>query len=181
MALAYQAADGTRSTREVEPSALVPRSRRWYLVCWDQTKHDWRTLRLDRITDAETTGASFRPRRLPADNAAAFVAAQFCVRTEHTVEVLIQAGYREVQDYPRRYAKDLEPHGSDRTRWTIRAEHMESLIGTLVWLPWDYTVNAQPDFMVLLRATAQRMNRASAGPSTHTTSPSDLSQSGDRG
>lgn len=181
VALAYQAADGTRSAREVEPTALVPRSRRWYLVCWDQHKHDWRTLRIDRITGAETTGASFLPRRLPADNAAAFVAAQFREQTEHAVEVLVHAGHSEVQGYLRGYAKDLEPHGSDRTRWTIRAEHMESLIGTLTWLPWDYTVNAQPDFMVLLRATAQRMDRASTRPPTRTTWPAAGPQSGGRG
>jgi len=160
VAVAYEAADGTRSSRQVDPAALVPRSRRWYLVCWDLHRHDWRTLRLDRITNAVSTGVPFAPRRLPADDAAAFVADQFREQPLHEMEVVIHAGHAEVQRYLRGYARDLEPHGSDCTRWTTRAEHGETLIGTLAWLPWDYTVHAPPEFMALLAATAERMRRA---------------------
>lgn len=36
-------------------------------------RHDWRSFRLDRLDDApHGTGVRFRPRALPADDAAAF-------------------------------------------------------------------------------------------------------------
>ncbi|MFC4126464.1 helix-turn-helix transcriptional regulator [Nocardia rhizosphaerae] len=75
LTFAYTAADGRASTREVEPHRLVSLGRRWYLVAYDLTRHDWRTFRVDRLTDSRTTGIRFRPRDLPAADAAAFVRA----------------------------------------------------------------------------------------------------------
>jgi predicted DNA-binding transcriptional regulator YafY len=72
--LDYRAGDGAMTTREVEPSAIVTRSRWWYLVCWDLTRHAWRTLRVDRISRVSNTGTAFAPRALPAQDASAFIA-----------------------------------------------------------------------------------------------------------
>ena len=52
---------------------LVSLGRRWYLVAWDRDRQDWRTFRLDRITDVRAHRARFRPRELPAEDALAFV------------------------------------------------------------------------------------------------------------
>jgi hypothetical protein len=35
-------------------------------------RHDWRSFRLDRLDAPHGTGVRFRPRALPADDAAAF-------------------------------------------------------------------------------------------------------------
>jgi predicted DNA-binding transcriptional regulator YafY len=59
----------------VEPHRLVPVGRRWYLVAFDLGRHDWRSFRLDRLSAPRATGARFRPRALPATDAAAFVRA----------------------------------------------------------------------------------------------------------
>lgn len=72
----YTRRDGADSARLVEPHRLVALGRRWYLVAWDTERHDWRTFRVDRLTGAQATGARFRPRELPAPDAAAFVSAQ---------------------------------------------------------------------------------------------------------
>jgi len=69
----YTSADGTRTDRCVEPFRLVPLGRRWYLVAWDPARGDWRVFRLDRVTGPRAAGGRFAPRRLPADDAAAFV------------------------------------------------------------------------------------------------------------
>src|SRR5438128_2030963 len=71
----YSAADGTRTDRLVEPFRLVPLGRRWYLVAYDLHRHDWRSFRLDRLAAPRRTGARFRPRELPAEDAAAYVRA----------------------------------------------------------------------------------------------------------
>jgi predicted DNA-binding transcriptional regulator YafY len=70
----YGAASGERTQRHVEPHRLVALDRRWYLVAYDLTRNDWRSFRLDRVIGVpEPTGARFRPRALPAPDAAEFV------------------------------------------------------------------------------------------------------------
>lgn len=70
----YVAGDGVEAGRLVEPAQLVPSGRRWYLVGWDADREDWRTFRIDRITAPHLTGRRFEARRLPARDAAAYVA-----------------------------------------------------------------------------------------------------------
>ena len=62
MRFGYTARDGEFGRREVEPHALVNRGRRWYLVCWDRGRDDWRTFRVDRITEPAGLGTRFTPR-----------------------------------------------------------------------------------------------------------------------
>ena len=70
----YGAAGGERTERHVEPHRLVALDRRWYLVAYDLTRNDWRSFRLDRVLSVpRPTGARFRPRTLPAADAAEFV------------------------------------------------------------------------------------------------------------
>ena len=67
----YGAASGMRTERHVEPHRLVALDRRWYLVAYDLTRNDWRSFRLDRYLGVpQQTGARFRPRALPAADAA---------------------------------------------------------------------------------------------------------------
>ena len=73
LALAYTAADGAQTERSVEPHGLVRLGRRWYVVVWDLGRGDWRTLRVDRVRSATPRGGRFRPRELPAPDAAAVV------------------------------------------------------------------------------------------------------------
>lgn len=71
---AYLSASGTESRRNVEPVGLVSAHRRWYLVCFDLDRNDWRSFRVDRIERPQPTAARFTPRPLPAVDAAAYVA-----------------------------------------------------------------------------------------------------------
>ena len=69
----YTVASGALSKRHVEPHRLVSLGRRWYLVAYDLDRHDWRSFRLDRLSRLERTRARFAPRKLPAEDAVAFV------------------------------------------------------------------------------------------------------------
>ena len=95
---AYTAADGAQTERHTEPFRLVALGRRWYLVAYDVDRGDWRSFRLDRLTDPRTTGARFAPRRLPAEDAAAFVRAGIGARVPtYDVEVVVQAPAADVR------------------------------------------------------------------------------------
>ena len=88
----YTAADGQHTDHHVEPHRLVLLGHRWYLACYDLGRHDWRSFRLDRLTALRGTGTRFRPRTLPAADAAAFVRAGVdSVSAAYDVEVLIHA------------------------------------------------------------------------------------------
>ena len=47
----YTARDADPTERRVEPLRLVSLGRRWYLVAYDRDRQDWRSFRLDRISD----------------------------------------------------------------------------------------------------------------------------------
>jgi predicted DNA-binding transcriptional regulator YafY len=70
---AYTARGAEETRRHVEPHRLVSLGRRWYLVAYDRDRHDWRSFRVDRIREPVLTGARYRPRELPAEDALEFV------------------------------------------------------------------------------------------------------------
>ncbi|MZD08073.1 WYL domain-containing protein [Streptomyces sp. SID5785] len=69
----YRAADGAETRRQAEPYRLVATGRRWYLVAYDLDRADWRTFRVDRVTEPFATGARFAPREVPDGDAAQYV------------------------------------------------------------------------------------------------------------
>jgi predicted DNA-binding transcriptional regulator YafY len=66
----YRRHDGTSGLRQVEPHRLVNDGHRWYLFAWDAEKQDWRTFRVDRISDARPRPAPKFPLRALPDVAA---------------------------------------------------------------------------------------------------------------
>src|SRR6478735_7200457 len=63
--------------RRVEPHHLVTWGGRWYLVCWDLDRKDWRTFRVDRMTPKSPTGPRFSPRELPGGDVASYIDSSF--------------------------------------------------------------------------------------------------------
>ena len=93
----YTARDGARATRLVEPSRLVTLGRRWYLVAWDIDRADWRTFRVDRLTDPRSTRFRFEQREVPGGDAAAFVSSQLpSMPTRYQVEVIVRTAAADV-------------------------------------------------------------------------------------
>lgn len=69
----YRRKDGEEASRLVEPHQLVNAGYRWYLVAWDVRRDDWRTFRVDRLTDARLAGVRFEARTVPGGDAGEFV------------------------------------------------------------------------------------------------------------
>ena len=61
----YRSHAGTPSRRRVEAQHLVTYLRRWYLLAWDCERHDWRTLRVDRLDALEVEAGQGVQRRTP--------------------------------------------------------------------------------------------------------------------
>ena len=61
----YVDRDGGETNRSVEPVQMITTGQRWYLMAYDVDREDWRTFRLDRMGEVETTTWRFRPREHP--------------------------------------------------------------------------------------------------------------------
>ena len=119
----YGAASGERTERHVEPHRLVALDRRWYLVAYDLNRGDWRSFRLDRVLGIpQPTGARFRPRTLPAADAAEFVRRGITSAAPQSwaVEAVVEAPAAVIRQRLGRWAT-VEEDGAGRCRVTMTA------------------------------------------------------------
>jgi len=164
---AYTAADGASSRRHVEPYAVVPAERAWYLVTFDLVRDDWRTFRVDRLDELRRTGARFAARELPADDLAAYVAAATYTYTA------LDIGARVVLDLPLEgvraafgpWSRGAEALDDEHTSWPIAASLVPELLFGLAWVPEgvDYTIEADDDVRAQLHEIAARLLEATRG------------------
>ncbi|MGS0688542.1 helix-turn-helix transcriptional regulator [Nakamurella sp. GG22] len=158
----YRAVDGTVSRRQVEPHRLVPLGGRWYLVCYDLDRHDWRTFRVDRISAAVCAGTPFAARATPFADVADFVREAVGGGTSggrHRVEVTISTPADKVRARVGRWA---EVRDDSPTSCTM-IMHTDSLDGPLYVLGSigaDFTVVAPPELAALAADWGTRYLRA---------------------
>jgi len=143
----YTAADGHETEREVEPHRVVSLGRRWYLVCYDLDRHDWRSFRLDRLSSPRGTGARFRPRELPAPDAAAFVRARIeDLWSVHDVEVLVDAPAETVSARIGRWAT-VEEAGAGRCRVRLATDSLDWVAFALGVVGAGFQVVSPPELL----------------------------------
>jgi len=134
----YSRRDGEQSRRLVEPHQLVSAGRRWYLVAFDLRREDWRTFRLDRLSDPRLAGPRFAPRQLPAADAAAFVEASLgAVPTRYQVDVTVAAPREVVAESARYLAGEVQVLADGRCRVRLGADSLEWLTATIAGLAVD--------------------------------------------
>ena len=159
----YLSGDGAESSRVVEPHSLVAARRRWFLVCWDRDRDDWRTFRVDRITEIFATRVHFVERELPATNAAAFVETAITgLREHHVGDVVMAVSLATLRERFGPYANAAVAVGDDHVSWPISGESLESMLGSLAWVPADidYEIVGSREFLDFTTTTAERMLRA---------------------
>lgn len=160
---AYAARDGEQTDRHVEPHRLVALGRRWYLVAYDLGRHDWRSFRLDRLTAPHGTAARFRPRELPAEDAAAFVRAGMAAPAPHVVEVLVEEVPGTVRARVGRWAT-VEDSGDGRCVLRMTTESLDWVAMTLGVIGADFEVRSPPELLDHLRDWGTRFTRAGGRP-----------------
>ena len=152
----YTARDGEQTTRLVEPHRLVSLGRRWYLVAWDVERHDWRTFRVDRLIDPETTGARFRQRVLPGEDPVAFVREQIAsIPMQYQVVVHVRAQAADLNRTVSQWAT-TEPLDDGSCRLSMSVDTFEWPVLLLATLEAEFDVVGPPEFREYLRATGER-------------------------
>jgi predicted DNA-binding transcriptional regulator YafY len=159
----YTAANGTESTRSVEPHMLVPHGRRWYLVAWDRDRADWRTFRLDRLGTLQQTRVLFGPRDLTATDAAALVAkAVTWTETSYSATVVLELPLEQTRALFGWWAREATARGPARTAWPLSSDHLAGLATALLWIPPEvqYGVEASEEVLAFIRGQADRVRTA---------------------
>lgn len=156
----YTAADGQGTARHVEPHRLVLLRRRWYLAGYDLDRQDWRSFRLDRLAAPRGTGVSFRPRELPAADAAAFVRAGIdSVLAAYEVDVLVDAPAAAARERIGRWS-EVEDVGAARCRVRMTADSLDWPVMALGSLGADFEVISPPELLDRLHDWGRRFSRA---------------------
>jgi predicted DNA-binding transcriptional regulator YafY len=160
----YGAASGERTERHVEPHRLVALDRRWYLVAYDLTRNDWRSFRLDRVLGPpQPTGARFRPRTLPAADAAEFVRRGITSAAPQSwiVEAVVEAPAEVIRQRLGRWAT-VEEDGQERCRVTMNAtDSLDWPVLALGVAGADFQVVSPPELAEKIADWGARFSRAS--------------------
>ncbi|MFG1796903.1 helix-turn-helix transcriptional regulator [Nocardia sp. NPDC049149] len=99
--------------RRVEPYRLVASDHRWYLFGYDLDRDDWRTFRVDRMTEVSARTWRFQPRSAP--DAAAYVQEGVASRVyPHRARFLVHASADTVRAKFSSSAAVVRERGTDR-------------------------------------------------------------------
>ncbi|MFJ7966016.1 helix-turn-helix transcriptional regulator [Streptomyces sp. NPDC096324] len=165
---AYRSGDGTPSRRLTEPYRLVSTGRRWYLVAFDLDRDDWRTFRVDRVSEPFATGARFTPRELPTGDAAEFLRQSMYRRQEtYTYDITFAAPAEFVAARVPAWVGAPEPidERSCRLRATS-SDSVEWLAVRIAMVNCDFTVREPRELVDYVRELGARLSRAGEVPQT---------------
>ncbi|MEV0905812.1 helix-turn-helix transcriptional regulator [Streptomyces hokutonensis] len=162
---AYRAKDGTGSRRVTEPYRLVSTGRRWYLVAYDLDREDWRTFRVDRVSEPFATGARFAPRELPTGSAAEYLR-QSMYRQQESYEYTVTFAAPAGVVAARVPAWMGTPEPLDEHSCRLRAttgDEVRWLAARLALLEFEFTVQEPAELVCCVRELGERLSRAAGG------------------
>lgn len=147
--------------RRVEPYRLVASDRRWYLLSYDLDRDDWRTFRVDRMTDVAARAWRFRPREAP--DAATYVQEGVASRVyPHRASFLVHASADTVRAQIPASAAVVRGRGSELCEVLSGAADLDAVLMHVLLLGHDFEVLDPPELGTRCRALAQRLLSAGA-------------------
>jgi predicted DNA-binding transcriptional regulator YafY len=163
----YTALSGEVTRRRVEPHALAPADRHWYLLCWDLERDDWRTFRVDRLSDVEHTRVLFTPRDLTPEEIEEFIlVARSWAPQNIEADAVMEMPLDEMRAYFGQWGQGATADGEGRTRWPMGGGDFRDAMYALSWIPAgvEYTTSLSSPAREELRETLERMLRSLAAP-----------------
>lgn len=136
--------------RTVEPYRLTLRDGRWYLLCRHAVEGEWRTLRVDAVTEPLTTGQRFARRQAPASAPGAEHTTRRAVVRVSGKQSLVRAHIPPAVGSVRRL-------DDTHCEVTIESEDLKWLQRFLVRLPFDVEVHEPRELRAALRALGRRL------------------------
>jgi predicted DNA-binding transcriptional regulator YafY len=157
----YSDRAGSSTSRHVEPRGLVHTGRRWYLVAWDLAREDWRTFRVDRMSQRLAPGNRFTPRKPPAKDLAAYVLKSVSYEPfPHRATVVLSAPMNEIAARVPPAAGQLEAIDTETCRMRLGAQSLDMLSLYLMMTGADFRIEEPPELRAHMRTLAARLKKA---------------------
>lgn len=151
----YPSGNGVR-TRRVEPYRLVASDRRWYLFAYDLERDDWRTFRVDRMTEVGTRTWHFRARVTP--DAAAYVQEGVASRVySHQARFLVHAPADVVRAQIPVAAAVVRPRDDNHCEVLSGADNLDAVLLRVVLFGHEFEVLDPPELAARCHELAQRL------------------------
>ena len=159
---AYSDYSGSATERRIEPYRLVNWGRRWYLVAFDVERADWRTFRVDRISESRSVKHRFTERPLPAEDIAGYVASKTRqVQMKVIGRVIVHAPATDVAARMGSWTQgSIEDLGDGRCLMQIGGRSPDDLAFWLGVLDSDFEIVGSPDLTRAVERLAGRYARA---------------------
>jgi predicted DNA-binding transcriptional regulator YafY len=163
---AYEAHDGSRSHRHIEPYAVIHTDGRWYLIGHCLSRQALRTFRLDRVTDLQVTTASFE-RPADFDPRRHLQQSMPFIQSEYQIDVWIDMPIEEAERAfaPSRVALESEDGG---TRLRCGRDRLEMFAAMLLGMGRRIVVRSPAEMRGVFRELAERAMSAGDEPSGST-------------
>ncbi|MFK0243886.1 helix-turn-helix transcriptional regulator [Amycolatopsis azurea] len=159
----YPSSSGAVASRRVEPYRLVASGPRWYLLAFDLDRDDWRTFRVDKMTEVSARSWRFRPR--PAPDAAAYVQENVASRVyRHQARFLVHAPAAVVRAQIPASAAVVRSRGGSRCEVLSGAGELDFLLMHVVLLGHSFEVIEPVELGERCRVLADRLLGASGSP-----------------
>jgi predicted DNA-binding transcriptional regulator YafY len=156
MRFTYTDAEGRVTERHTEPLRLVHTGRRWYLVAFDLDRDDWRTFRLDRLSDPVATG--MRSARRPEPDPVEMVQRGVAIDAyTHRATIRMSISIERATQWIPPTMGALEALGPDTTQLVIGADDLQWLARYLLGFPWEFEVDAPAELGEELTRIGRRL------------------------
>jgi predicted DNA-binding transcriptional regulator YafY len=156
----YTSAGAIMTSRRVEPCQLVGLSGRWYLVAYDDEREDWRSFRIDRMSDPVPARNTFVPRPPPATNLYEYVRFNMSeLTTSYRVVVEIDMPGDHIRDAYGTWV-EVEDLSDQRCRFTMDTDSFQWPTHIAANLTAPFTIVSPPEFAEHLRSVAAKFNEA---------------------
>jgi predicted DNA-binding transcriptional regulator YafY len=153
----YTAREGDGSSRYVEPHRLVSLGRRWYLIAWDLDRGDWRSFRVDRLSEPVLTGARFRPREIPGGDPVAWLRSRLAtIPNKYDVCVRIEAPASRVGAFVGQWAT-VEADGDSACRMRMNVDDLSWPVMILGSLRAPFAIESPPQLVEAARAAGEAL------------------------
>ena len=163
----YTAASGDVSRRRVDPHVLAPADRHWYLLCWDLDRDDWRTFRVDRLSEVEHARVLFEPRPLTAEQVEEFIlVARSWVRQAVEADVVMELPLERMRAAFGEWSQGARAEDGDRTRWPVGGRDFRETMYGMTFIPEgvEFTTDLAEPGRSQLREVLARIVRALDAP-----------------
>jgi predicted DNA-binding transcriptional regulator YafY len=160
----YTDREGRRTRRHVEPYRLVSAARRWYLVARDVDRGEWRSFRLDRITEPLPTGRRSSPADPP--DAARFVAEAMSTGPyKWQARVLMDAPASVVAARVPPTVAVVEAAGDERCVLITGSEYLDAIAMHVALVGVPFTPLEPPELRECCAELSRRLAAAARGKS----------------